>query len=57
MKDGKNEIAIKTIFRKCERRLKKDGIDKKANCYIDLKYISKASGTAYLGALKALLYF
>ena len=44
----------KTIFRKCERRLKKAGIDKKANRYIDLKYISKAYGIAYLGALEAL---
>ncbi|MFZ8845575.1 MAG: DUF5618 family protein [Candidatus Hydrothermia bacterium] len=60
MKDGKNEIAIKRLnlakryLENAKEDLKKDGIDKKANCYIDLKYISKASGIAYLGALEAL---
>ena len=63
MKDGKNEIAIKRLnlakryLENAKEDLKKDGIDKKANCYIDLKYISKASGIAYLGALKALFIF
>jgi len=50
MKDGKNEIAIKRLnlakryLENAKEDLKKDGIDKKANCYIDLKYISKAYG-------------
>ena len=60
MKDGRNEIAIKRLnlakryLENAKEDLKKSGIDKRANRYIDLKYISKESGTAYLGALEAL---
>ena len=60
MKDGKNELALKKLnlakryLENAKEDLKKAGIDKKANRYIDLKYVSKASGTAYLGALEAL---
>ena len=34
--------------------LKKAGIDRRRGAYIDLKYISEASGTAYLASLEAL---
>ncbi len=34
--------------------LKKAGVDRRRGAYIDLKYISEASGTAYLAALEAL---
>ncbi len=34
--------------------LKKADIDRRRGAYIDLKYISEASGTAYLAALEAL---
>ena len=60
MKDGRNEIAIKRLnlakqyLENAKENLKKAGFDKRANRYIDLKYTSKASGTAYLGALEAL---
>jgi hypothetical protein len=60
MKDGRNEIAIKRLnlakryLENAKEDLNKAGIDKRANRYIDLKYVSKASGTAYLSALEAL---
>ncbi len=34
--------------------LKKAGIDRRRGAYMDLKYISEASGTAYLASLEAL---
>ena len=60
MKDRKDELVLKRLglakryLENAKEDLKKAGIDKKANRYIDLKYISRASGTAYLGALEAL---
>ena len=60
MKDEKNELALKRLnlakryLENAKEELKKAGIDRKANRYIDLKYVSKASGTAYLSALEAL---
>jgi HEPN domain-containing protein len=60
MKDGKNEIAIKRLnlakryLENAKEDLKKAKVDRKVGIYIDIKYISKASGTAYLSALEAL---
>ncbi len=60
MKDGKNEIALKRLnlakryLENAKEDLKKAKVDKKVGIYIDIKYISKASGTAYLSALEAL---
>ncbi len=34
--------------------LKKAGVDRRVGEYVDLKYVSEASGTAYLEALEAL---
>ena len=60
MKDGKNEIALKRLnlakryLENAKEDLKKAKVDRKVGIYIDIKYISKASGTAYLSALEAL---
>jgi len=60
MKDGRNEIAIKRLnlakryLENAKEDLKKAKVDRKVGIYIDIKYISKASGTAYLSALEAL---
>jgi len=60
MKDKKNELALKRLnlakryLENAKELLKKAGIDKRRNAYLDLKYISMASGTAYLSALEAL---
>jgi len=60
MKDGRNEIAIKRLnlakryLENAKELLKQAGIDKRRNAYLDLKYVSMASGTAYLSALEAL---
>ena len=60
MKDGKNEIAIKRLnlakryLENAKEDLKKSRIDRKVGIYIDLKYVSKSSGTDYSSALEAL---
>ena len=56
----KNEKAIKKLnlakryFENAKNLLKKAGIDENKILYIDIKYVSSASGAAYLSALEAL---
>jgi len=47
------ELA-KRYLENAKEILKKAGVDKRRGAYIDLKYISEASGTAYLASLEAL---
>jgi len=47
------ELA-KRYLENAKETLKKAGVDKRRGAYIDLKYISEASGTAYLASLEAL---
>ncbi len=47
------ELA-KRYLQNARETLKKAGVDRRRGAYIDLKYISEASGTAYLAALEAL---
>ncbi len=47
------ELA-KRYLENAKEILKKAGIDRKVGEYIDLKYVSEASGTAYLASLEAL---
>ncbi|MEO0223789.1 MAG: DUF5618 family protein [candidate division WOR-3 bacterium] len=60
MKNGKIEIALKKLnlakryLENARELLKQAGIDRRRNAYSDLKYVSMASGTAYLSALEAL---
>ena len=44
----------KRYLQNARETLKKAGVDRRRGAYIDLKYISEASGTAYLAALEAL---
>jgi len=44
----------KRYLRNAKETLKKAGVNREVGEYIDLKYVSSASGTAYLAALEAL---
>ncbi len=47
------ELA-KRYLQNTKEILKKAGVDRRRGAYIDLKYVSEASGTAYLAALETL---
>ncbi len=44
----------KRYLQNARETLKKAGVDRRVGEYVDLKYVSEASGTAYLAALEAL---
>ena len=44
----------KRYLQNARETLKKAGVDRRVGEYVDLKYVSEASGTAYLSALEAL---
>jgi hypothetical protein len=60
MRDGKTSVALKRLnlaknyLGKAREILKKAGVDRRREAYVDTKYVSVASGTAYLSALEAI---
>jgi len=50
MRDGKT----KNYSENAREILKKAGVDRRRETYVDIKYVSVASGTAYLFALEAI---
>ena len=51
---GERLELAKRYLENAKDTLTKAGVDRRRGAYIDLKYISEASGTAYLAALEAL---
>lgn len=60
MRDGKTSVALKSLnlaknyLENAREILKKAGVDRRREAYVDTKYVSVASGTAYLSALEAI---
>ncbi|MFZ8826115.1 MAG: DUF5618 family protein [Candidatus Caldipriscus sp.] len=60
MRDGKTSVALKRLhlakryLENAREILKKAGVDRRREAYVDIKYVSVASGTAYLSALEAI---
>jgi hypothetical protein len=60
MRDGKTSVALerlnlaKRYLENAREILKKAGVDRRREAYVDIKYVSVASGTAYLSALEAI---
>jgi hypothetical protein len=60
MRDGKTSVALKRLnlakryLGNAREILKKAGVDRRREAYVDTKYVSVASGTAYLSALEAI---
>jgi len=60
MRDGKTSVALKSLnlakryLENAREILKKAGVDRRREAYVDIKYVSVASGTAYLSALEAI---
>ncbi len=53
--DAKNKLThAKWLLRNAREELKKVGVDRVSGVYKDLKYVSSASGMAYLAGLEAL---
>jgi len=60
MRDGKTSVVLKRLnlaksyLGNAREILRKAGVDRRREAYVDTKYVSVASGTAYLSALEAI---
>jgi hypothetical protein len=60
MRDGKTSVVLKRLklakryLENAREILKKAGVDRRREAYVDIKYVSVASGTAYMSALEAI---